>query len=465
MKLQEECGIFGGFCFKNDIAPFIKKGLFYLQHRGQESAGISSGEYGFNLYKSSGLVEQALTNDKLSNLTGRFGIGHVRYSTQGFSDDLHAQPFLINYLGENVAVAHNGNVSCAIQMRQKFEKMGEVFLTNSDTETMLKRVVFGMKKSPSNWTFDEVAKILKDNFIEGSWSILFQLPNRVLAYRDPFGYRPMMLCVAKEGYFIASEDCAFSMLNVEKIIEIQPGFGVEITENSYEITQYSECVKEQKCVFEHIYFAKPVSNIFGKNVYLSRIDMGKKLAKESWVDADIVIPVMDSGLPAALGYSHESKIPLQMGLVRNHFVGRSFISPSQCSRVHCIKEKIAPNASVIEGKRVVIVDDSIVRGTTSRELVQMVRNVGAKEVHFRVASPMIVNTCSWGVDISSCDELITNFCSSGEEIADFLGADSLKYLSFKGLTDIFDDSTWCYNCFTKIKKENECIATKEPALT
>lgn len=465
MKLKEECGIFGGFCFSNDIAPLIKKGLFYLQHRGQESAGISSGEYGFNLYKASGLVEHALTSDKMMNLTGRFGIGHVRYSTQGFSDELHAQPFLINYLNENVAVAHNGNVSCAIQMRQKFEKMGEVFLTNSDTETMLKRVVFGMKKSPSAWTFDEVAQILKKNFIEGSWSILFQLPSRVLAYRDPFGYRPLMLCIADEGYFVASEDCAFSMLNVQKIIEIQPGYGVEITENNYKIKQYSECEQEQKCVFEHIYFAKPVSNIFGKNVYLSRIDMGKKLAQESFVEADIVVPVMDSGLPAALGYAHESKIPLQMGLVRNHFVGRSFISPSQCSRVHCIREKIAPNASVLKDKRVVIVDDSIVRGTTSRELVQMVKNAGAKEVHFRVASPMVVNTCSWGVDISSLEELISNFSSSEKDIAEFLGADSLKYLSFNGLQQIFDDSTWCYKCFVKAKKGNECIATKELVLT
>lgn len=465
MKLKEECGIFGGFCFDNAITPYIKKGLFYLQHRGQESAGISSGEYSFNLYKGRGLVEHTLTADKLLNLSGRFGIGHVRYSTQGFSDELHAQPFLINYLGENVSVAHNGNVSCAIQMRQKFEKMGEVFLTSSDTETMLKRVVFGMKKSPSKWTFEEVAQILEKNFIEGSWSILFQLPGRVLAYRDPFGYRPLMFCIAKEGYFIASEDCAFAMLNVEQIIEIQPGCGVEITENNYEIKRYAECEKEQKCVFEHIYFAKPVSNIFGKNVYLSRVEMGKKLAQESFVDADIVVPVMDSGLPAALGYAHESQIQLQMGLVRNHFVGRSFISPSQCSRVHCIREKIAPNIPVVKDKRVIIVDDSIVRGTTSRELVQMVKNAGAKEVHFRVASPMIVNTCSWGVDISSCEELISNFSSSENEIARFLGADSLKYLSFNGLQEIFDDSTWCYNCFTKTKKENECLATKEPALT
>lgn len=465
MKLKEECGIFGGFCFDKDIAPYIKKGLFFLQHRGQESAGISSGENAFNLVKGSGLVEQVLTSDKLSSLSGRFGIGHVRYSTQGDSDALHAQPFLINYQKENVAVAHNGNVSCAIKMRQKFEKLGEVFLTNSDTETMLKRVVFEIRKKPSLWTFEEVARILKNNFIEGSWSILFQLPNRVLAFRDPFGYRPLMFCIAKEGYFLASEDCAFAMLNVEQIIEIQPGYGVEITENGYELKQYAQCEKEQKCVFEHIYFAKPVSNIFGKNVYLSRVEMGKKLARESFVDADLVVPVMDSGLPAALGYAQQSGIPLQMGLLRNHFVGRTFISPSQDARGSRVREKLAANTCVLKDKKVIIVDDSIVRGTTSRELVQMVRNAGAKEVHFRAASPMVVNTCSWGVDISSQEELISNFSSSEEEISKFLGADSLKYLSFEGLKEIFDDSTWCYNCFTKTEKENECIAIKEPALT
>ncbi len=464
MKLKEECGIFGGYCFDRDIAPYIKNGLFHLQHRGQESAGISSGEEKFKLIKGNGLVEQVLTSDKMVTLNGRFGIGHVRYSTQGDSDALHAQPFLINYLKENVAVAHNGNVSCAIQMRQTFERLGEVFLTNSDTETMLKRVVFGMKKKPSQWSFEGVAQILTKNFIEGSWSIIFQLPNRVLAYRDPFGYRPLMFCDAEEGYFVASEDCAFSILNVKKIIEIQPGFGVEITEDNYEIKQYTESVKEQKCVFEHIYFAKPVSNIFGRNVYLSRVEMGKKLAKESYIDADMVIPVMDSGLPAAIGYSQESGISLQLGLLRNHYVGRSFISPSQLSRIARVREKLAPNKTILQGKKVIIVDDSIVRGTTSREIVRMLKEAGAKEVHFRVASPMIVNTCSWGVDISSQEELIANISSSKEEIAKFLDADSVEYLSFKGLTDIFDESSWCYYCFIKSKKENECIAIKEPAL-
>lgn len=464
MKPKEECGVFGGFAFEKNIAPFIKQGLFHLQHRGQESAGICAGEKTLYLQKGSGLVDEVLTNQNVYSLDGRFGIGHVRYSTQGDSDALHAQPFLVNYLKESVAVAHNGNVSKAIQMRDKYEKFGEIFLTNSDTEAMLKRVVFALKKQPSLWTFDEVAQVLSDNFTGGAWSIVFQLPERILAFKDPNGFRPLMFCEAEEGYFVASEDCAFNNLHVKKIIEINAGEGIEITKKDYEIKSYNCCVNEQKCVFEHIYFSKAVSNVFGKNVYLSRIDMGRMLAKENYIDADIVVPIMDSGLPAALGYSHESKIPLHMGLIRNHFVGRSFISPYHQDRISYVREKLSPVSEILKGKRIILVDDSIVRGTTSKEIVKMVRDAGASQIHFRVASPMVVNTCSWGVDISSQDELLSNISGSEADLAEYLGAESLKYLSFEGLQQLFGNSSWCYNCFTKNKKDTGCTTTKVQAL-
>jgi amidophosphoribosyltransferase len=447
MKIGEECGIFGGIAFHDNVAPIIRKGLFMLQHRGQESAGLCCGDNDLTLFKDKGLVMEVLKNKVIKNVTGRSGIGHVRYSTQGSSDSIHAQPYMVKYLEENVAIAHNGNVNSAIDMRKKLEEEGEVFLTSSDTEMILKKVISALCKKPACWNYQEVGKILKENFTDGAWAILFGLPGRVMGFRDPHGYRPLFFCEAEEGYFLSSEDCSFQLLEPKKIIEIQPGEAVEITPNSYKIERFAEERPSKKCVFEHIYFARPDSNIFGRNVYESRVELGKRCAVESHVEADMVIPVMDSGFAAAIGYSQKSGIPLHMGLVRNYWVGRSFIQPQQKERRKSVLRKLVPIHSVISGKRLILIDDSLVRGTTSKEIVKMLKKAGAKEVHFRIASPKIINTCFWGVDIPTKEELIANSYNSVQEICDYIEADSLAYLSFEGMQEIFGQNGWCYHCF------------------
>ncbi len=456
-KLGEECGIFGGFAHNGNISQIITKGLFKLQHRGQESAGISVGDYKQTLIKDKGLVLEALPQSAVEKVEGRFGIGHVRYSTQRGSNSINAQPYLINYLDENVSVAHNGNVKKAMKIRKKFEQIGEVFITSSDSEVLLKRIVYGLKNPPSEWKFQEVGECLCRDFSKGAFSIVFCLPKKVMAYRDPVGYRPLMFCEAKEGYFVASEDVAFGGFDVKKIIEINPGEGVEITEDGYKIEKFCDTLKEKKCVFEHIYFANPASTIFGKNVYQARVELGRVLAKNDNIEADVVVPVMDSGFAAAIGYSQESGIPLGVGLLRDHWVGRSFIAPTQQSRVSKVREKLTPIKSVVKGKRIILIDDSLVRGTTSKEIIIMLKSAGAKELHFRPASPMILNRCQWGVDIPTCEELLARVCETEKEIAEKIGADSVKYLPFKELKNIFGEYGWCYKCFKKdkSKKENE----------
>ncbi|EKE04120.1 MAG: hypothetical protein ACD_20C00104G0014 [uncultured bacterium] len=453
MKIGEECGVFGGIAFDDDVAPIIRKGLFMLQHRGQESAGLCCGDQELSLFKDKGLVMEVLKNKVVKNITGKSGIGHVRYSTQGGSDSAHAQPYMVKYLEENVSIAHNGNVKAAIDMRKKLEEEGEVFLTSSDTEMILKKVISEIRKTPSQWTFAEMGNILSDNFTGGAWSILFGFPGRVMGFRDPFGFRPLFFCAAEEGYFLSSEDSAFQLLEFKNIIEIQPGEGVEITSEGYKIQRFAPEMPSKKCVFEHIYFARPDSNVFGRNVYQTRVDFGKKLALESCIDADMIIPVMDSGFAAAIGYSQESGIPLHMGLVRNHWVGRTFIQPQQKERRKGVQRKLMPIASVVSGKRLILIDDSIVRGTTSKEIARMLKKAGAKEIHFRIASPMIINTCFWGVDIPTKEELIANSYDSVEEIREYLDADGLAYLSFEGMQQIFGKDGWCYHCFENSEKK------------
>jgi len=449
MKIHEECGIFGGYVHKGSIAPFLRTGLFALQHRGQESAGICYGDKDLSVIKNSGLVMEVLTDKTIQNVKDRIGIGHVRYSTQGASDNLHAQPYMVKHLDERVAIAHNGNVQSAIKLRADLEKRGEVFLTSSDTEMILKKVVRDMRKPSSKWTFTEVGNILKNNFTGGAWSILFAFPGRIMAYRDPSGFRPLMFCEAEEGYFVSSEDSAFQLLDVIQITEIKPGEGIEITSGGYKIMPFAKPEPEKKCVFEHIYFARPDSNIFGRNVYKSRVEIGKQCAIENPVDADIVVPVMDSGFAPAIGYSHESGIPLEMGLLRNHWVGRTFIKPKQEARRNSVREKLCPIKEVISGKKIVLVDDSLVRGTTSREIVRMLKAAGAKEVHLRIASPMLINVCYWGVDIPTKEELIANSFNNIERLNNYIESDSLAYISFEGLKQIFGDTGWCYHCFER----------------
>jgi amidophosphoribosyltransferase len=455
MKFSEECGVFGGISYKTQIAPFIQQGLFRLQHRGQESAGICVSDKDFYLYKNQGLVMDVLTNEIISEISGKMGIGHVRYSTQGGSDNTHSQPFLVKFLGKEIAVAHNGNVKSALEMRQELELQGEIFLTNSDTEIILKKIVQELHKPPSEWTFEELGKVLTDNFTGGAWSILFFIAGKIFAFRDPFGFRPLSMCEAEEGVFVSSEDTAFQMLQTSKIIHLESGEGVEINENGYEIKRFAPKMPAKKCVFEQIYFARSDSNVFGRNVYLTRVELGKKCAEENPVDADIVVPIMESGLISAIGYSQQSGIPLHMGLIKNHCAGRSFILPEQQMRINCVKRKLTAVNEVVKGKRVVVVDDSIVRGTTSLETTRMLREAGAKEVHFRAVSPPIINTCLWGVDIPTKEELLANQYEDIDGIRDFLGLDSLAYLSMEGLKEVFGQEGWCYSCLSTGCKEQE----------
>lgn len=462
IKFGEECGIFGGISNKDNIAAYIQQGLFMLQHRGQESAGLCCGDKDLSIHKNNGLVMEVLSDRIIKNIKGKTGIGHVRYSTQGGSDVLHAQPHVITYLEEKVAVAHNGNVDEAVKMKKHLEAEGEVFLTTSDTEMILKKVVRELCKPPSEWSFDEIGEVLMKSFLGGAWSILFCVPGKVFAYRDPFGYRPLVLCEAEEGVFVSSEDTSFQLLNKKNIIHIKPGEGVIITENGYEIRRFAPEMPSKMCVFEHIYFARPDSNIFGKNVYMARVELGKKSAIENPVDADIVVPVMDSGFAPALGFSQQTGIPLQMGLMRNRWMGRTFILPEQQSRRNGVIRKLTPVKEVLEGKKVVVIDDSIVRGTTSREIVRMLRNSGAKEIHFRSASPKLVNICQWGVDIPSKKDLIANTHKNTEEIRKFIESDTLAYLSLDGLKDIFGREGWCYSCLTSSSSQSlDSISKKE----
>lgn len=449
MKFSEECGIFGGIAFNTHIAPYIQQGLLMLQHRGQESAGLCCGDTDLFIYKNKGLVLEAINDSVVKGIKGKSGIGHVRYSTQGGTDSINAQPIVVRYLGEKVAIAHNGNVILAMNMKNKLEQQGEVFLTSSDTEMILKQVIFELCKKPSAWTFDEIGVILDKNFTGGAWSLLFGFPGRIIAFRDPLGYRPLFFCEAKEGYFVSSEDCAFQLLNKIKTIEIEPGQGVEITPDGYTIKRFAKERTSQMCVFEHIYFSRPDSNVFGKNVYMSRVEMGKQCAIESQAEVDMIVPVMDSGFSAAIGYSQESSIPLQMGIMRNHWIGRTFIQPEQQMRKDSVRRKLIPIVELIKGKKIVLIDDSIVRGTTSREIVKMLLSSGAKEVHFRISAPPIVNTCHWGVDIPTKEELLANSFENIEGIRKFIGVKTIAYLSLEGLKNIFAQEGWCYHCLMK----------------
>lgn len=453
-KINEECGIFGGFCKQGNIAPYIKCGLLKLQHRGQEAAGVCCGDNKQNVVKNSGLVNFALDNSVLKNLEGNFGIGHVRYSTFGDDRKENIQPLKVTYMGEDVSLAHNGNVSQAKNIREKFERIGEVFLSSSDSEVILKRLIFSLKKKPSLWTFEEVAKCLEDNFSLGAYCILLYLPNRVMAFRDTFGYRPLMFANCSEGYFVASEDVAFYGLDVNEIIEIMPAQGIEITKDGYEIKTFSKDNNICQCVFEQIYFSSSASNIFSQNVYNTRIKLGEMLFKseDNNFSADVAIPVMDSGLGCAIGYSQASKIPFHLGLVRNNWMERSFIQPKQEKRSLNVKQKFIPIKSVIQGKRVVLIDDSLVRGTTSKEIIKMLWQCGAKEVHMRSVSPKIINTCIWGVDIPTKEELIS-YKKTDEQIAKQIGATSVKFLPQEALLDVFTGNVWCTKCFKEDENE------------
>ncbi len=442
-ELNEECAVVGIFGHK-EASKLAYFSLHSLQHRGQEAAGISSSD-GIKLHtiKDRGLVTQVFDESKLSTLTGDMAIGHTRYSTAGDDSILDAQPVFARYdLGE-MAIVHNGNLTNAQQVRKELIRKGAIFQTFMDTENLIHLIAKSDEKKLLDRIIDAVKKV------EGAYSFIFQSRTKMFAVRDPYGFRPLSLGRVGDGYVVASETCAFDLIGAKFIRDIEPGeiliFEKDKAPKSLQIFES----QPKHCIFEYVYFARPDSNVFGQNVYEMRKNMGKELAKEDPIDADMVIPVPDGGVPAAIGYSQQSGIPYEMGIMRNHYIGRTFIEPTQEMRDLKVKMKLSPIQSLISGKRVVVIDDSIVRGTTSRRIVRMLKEAGAAEVHMRISSPPTTDPCYYGVDTPDKDKLIA--ANMGiEEIAHFIEADSLGYLSNEGLLRSVggDKENYCTACFT-----------------
>jgi amidophosphoribosyltransferase len=448
---HDECGVFG-VCGHPEASNLTYLGLYALQHRGQESAGIvSSDGHELHLHRAMGEVEEIFQPAVLAKLPGNAAIGHTRYSTAGDKALLNAQPIMIDCNKGKVALGHNGNLTNAAEWRRKLEHRGSIFQTNSDTEVIVHLIARSQARNLSGAIGDAL------NQVEGAYSLLLLTPDELYAVRDPRGFRPLVLGrlpateIAGEAWMVASETSAFDLLNAQYIREVESGEMVRISKSGIESIRFAPVKPQQHCVFEHVYFSRPDSIIFGRSVNESREALGRRLAQEHPADADIVVPVPDSGVPAAVGYALESRIPFRMGLIRNHYIGRTFIEPSQAIRNFGVKLKLNPVRGLIEGKRVVLVDDSIVRGTTSRKIVRMVREAGAKEVHVRISCPPTISPCYYGVDTPTREELIAS-SNSPEQIRKFLGADSLGYISMAGLRQAVHDKEgkFCTSCYTGV---------------
>jgi amidophosphoribosyltransferase len=443
-KLHEECGVFGVFGHP-EASRLTYLGLYALQHRGQESAGIVSSD-GTQLHAERGMghVSDIFQAQSLTRLPGDAGIGHVRYSTAGEVSLREAQPFLIDCHRGQVAVCHNGNLPFAKQIRRELELEGAIFSSTSDTEVVLHRIA----RSREATLYDAIVDTFKS--IEGAYSMLFLTPTGMIAIRDPRGFRPLALGTVDGAWVVASETCAFDLIDAEYVRDVEPGEMLVIDRDGLHSTYpLPKAERVSQCIFEHVYFARPDSLVFGRSVNKSRHKMGKQLAREYPADADIVVPVPDSGTAAAIGYAAESGLKFRFGLVRNHYVGRTFIEPKQSIRNFGVKVKLNPIHDLIEGRRVVLIDDSIVRGTTSKKIVNMVRQAGAREVHVRISCPPTVAPCFYGVDTPDEDELIAS-SRSVEEIREFVGADSLGYLSMEGMLAACGDprnTSYCTACY------------------
>ncbi len=440
-SLNEKCAVVGIFNVSN-AAKYAYYSLFSLQHRGQEAAGIASSD-GEKIYitKDRGLVTQVFDEKKLKKLIGDSAVGHTRYSTAGEDSVLDAQPIFARYDLGQIAVVHNGNLTNAKEVREKLIKEGAIFQTFMDTENLIHLIARSDKEHLYDRIIDSVKKI------EGAYSMIFLSRKKMFAIRDPYGFRPLSMAKLEDGYVVASETCAFDLIGAEYIRDIKPGEMVVFEKDKEPRSIQVFEPNPHKCIFEYIYFARPDSDIFGKSVYDVRVKMGRELAKEYPVEADMVIPVPDSGIAAALGYSKESGIPFEMGIVRNHYVGRTFIEPTQEIRDLKVKMKLNPIKELIEGKRLVVIDDSIVRGTTSKKIVKILKDAGAKEVHMRISSPPTTGPCYYGVDTPTKDELIAS-SKTIQEIRDFIGANSLAYISIEGLIrSVGDDLSYCMGCF------------------
>ena len=438
------CGVFGIFGHE-EAAHLTYLGLHALQHRGQESAGITSSDGAtLETYRAMGLVADVFTEPILNELPGKAAIGHVRYSTAGGSHVRNARPYQVSYGGGQLAVAHNGNFVNADDAKKELEEAGAIFQSDSDTEN----VIHYIARSRAGVFEARVVDALRR--LEGAYSMVFLTEKKLVAVRDPIGFRPLVLGRLKNAYVIASETTALDLIEAELLREIEPGEMVVIDEDGLKSSFPFEKKAPRRCVFEYVYFARPDTKLFGETVFSVRKRLGQQLAREQPCKADVVIAVPDSGVPAALGYAQESGIPYDIGLIRSHYVGRTFIEPQQSIRHFGVKLKLAPVRSTLEGKRVVVVDDSIVRGTTSRKIVKMLQSAGAREVHLRISSPPTAWPCFYGIDTPSRQELIAASHST-EEIARYVTADSLAYLTLEGLTRAAGDVTGqslCSACFS-----------------
>jgi amidophosphoribosyltransferase len=456
-KRKEECGVFGIWAQgqSEEAANYAYLGLHALQHRGQESAGIVStdGET-LHVHREMGLVADIFNAEVLSRLKGFAAIGHVRYSTTGASHLKNAQPIAVQYAGGAVAVAHNGNLINAEQLRFELENQGSIFQASTDTEVIV-HLIARARALGGTGSCDQLLGAIREALgkVVGAYSIVFLTPNALVGARDPMGFRPLVLGRLKESWVLASETTALDLIEAEYVREVEPGEVVIIDQSGMRSERLFPASRPPprlgRCVFEHIYFARPDSVLFGKSVYEARHAMGKRLAIEHPVKADLVMPVPDSGVPAAIGYSEESGIPFIMGLVRSHYVGRTFIEPQQSIRHFGVKLKLSAVRGVLNGKRVVVVDDSIVRGTTSRKIVKMIRAAGASEVHLRISSPPTAWPCYYGIDTPTRQELIAA-SHSVDQIVTYVTADTLGYLSLDGLYAAVggERKSFCDACFS-----------------
>jgi amidophosphoribosyltransferase len=444
-KFHDECGVFGIFDHP-EAAKMAYLGLYALQHRGQESAGIAITD-GDKIIceRGMGQVADIFRKDRLDSLRGHCAIGHVRYSTAGGSQLKNAQPIYVQCHRGEIAIGHNGNLVNAPIIRSELEKEGTIFTTTADTEVVLHMIA----KSRQSRFVDALIDALA--VLKGAYSCVLLTKDMLIGARDPWGFRP--LCLGKLGgsFILASETCALDLLDADYVRDVKPGEIVIISEKGIESVMPFPQQRQHSCIFELVYFARPDSNVFQRNVYAARYNMGRQLAREAPIEADVVVPVPDSGLVAALGYSAESGIPIGFGLIRNHYVGRTFIEPKKSIRHFGVKVKLNPVRSILHDQRVVLIDDSIVRGNTSQKIVKMVRAAGAREVHFRISCPPTIGPCYYGIDTPTEEELIASY-KTVPEIQEFIGVNSLQYLSLEGLLESTEDpqgSIFCTACYTK----------------
>jgi amidophosphoribosyltransferase len=440
------CGVFG-IHGHDEAANIAYLGMHALQHRGQESAGLVAVDDGrLRRHVQMGLVSDAFTRETLARLPGVTAIGHVRYSTAGSSELRNAQPFVFEYAGGQLAIAHNGNIVNANELRAELDASGSIFQTSSDTEV----IVHLMAKAREPDVLGKLISALKR--VRGAYSLVcLTHDSKMIGVRDPNGFRPLVIGRLKDAFVLSSETCSFDLIEAEFIREVEPGEIVVIDKGGMTSHRLPETAAPTFCVFEHVYFARPDSFLNGKSVYRAREKLGKRLAQEAPVAGDVVIPVPDSGVPAAVGYANESKIPFEMGLLRSHYVGRTFIEPQEAIRHFGVRLKLSVVRSIVDGKRVIVVDDSLVRGTTSRKIVKMLRNAGAREVHLRISAPPTTHPCFYGIDTPTRSELVAA-SHTVEEIGRYVTCDSIAYLSHDGMMAAVgaepSGAGYCSACFT-----------------